>query len=727
MAEDSGGCENNGSTGTTQGADATTNGITPWETITKEHITPTETKETMANGRGKRDKSTMKEMNTPDTMAEDTPAHTQHDSNGSTPPASKTKPNTPDIDKFSTPATKGTNNPDSGAVNLQHDINAEAADSDLDLYDESYYDDSKAEKHQTTANETADQLDTILDDLEKEINTDTDTTNTGNTGTSDTHKTAITTDTENTTITGNTETSDTNTTAIIQRTTANDESQNRSVRRVHIDTSQNTTQTYIVPPEIVHHKHEFRVLFTFVTTGQGLGTITQKPKKAEALHKALKDFIKAGQTVCSKLAINTWNPIHRINTIQKPSDTPTDYDILTKYMRCPPQSGIRRKGTNWYWGINVTCNIDMEHFCCYWDQQKPRSKQEKATSVFQTIKPAPLQAPDWYELGWLVGSGQHQNQQQNEKELAEMLDVPVVGLSWSNVSYDGSNKHWNQANQKFRKNKNLDEKFRMSPLAAQVLISEFSKTGQSMKTMYQTFGKVNESGAWPTFPDGSRMRYTPKSSHIKDIASRNSIQKRMSLHIQMKYSNQTIQTDVLDPSMMLDAFNGKTLQQIILSWTCPEEGYNQEPYFRHFSKRWSWDPDVSQWDLSVHQHMYAVANVKARTMLTDLISTYGDSVRDAFNENTTNGTSYADTASDTIFFDLNDADDDMYMSGKTSFHFTAVPNDTRPKAPKPRTTLVDDTDDSIAFSETDKQNSTPPHASDTTGRTSGGSNVDGGR
>ena len=172
MAEDSGGCENNGSTGTTQGAHATTNGITPWETITKEHITPTETKETMANGRGKRDKSTMKEMNTPDTMAEDTPAHTQHDSNGSTPPASKTKPNTPDIDKFSTPATKGNNNPDSGAVNLQHDINAEASDSDLDLYDESHYDDSKAGKHQTTANETADQLDTILDDLEKEINTD---------------------------------------------------------------------------------------------------------------------------------------------------------------------------------------------------------------------------------------------------------------------------------------------------------------------------------------------------------------------------------------------------------------------------------------------------------------------------------------------------------------------------------------------------------------------------
>ena len=192
----------------------------------------------------------------------------------------------------------------------------------------------------------------------------------------------------------------------------------------------------------------------------------------------------------------------------------------------------------------------------------------------------------------------------------------------------------------------------------------------------------------------------------------------------MKYSNQTIQTNVIDPNVRLDVFEGKTLQQIILGWTCPEEGFNQEPYFRHFSKRWSWDPDVTLWDLNVHQHMYAVANVKARTMLTDLISMYGESVREAFNEDL-HGTSYADTASDTILFDLNDADDDMYMSGKTSFRFTGVPDD-KPKPPKPQNILVDDTD-SIAFSETDKQKPHNTRANEAIEQTSGDSNVGGGR
>ena len=657
MAEDSGGYENNGSTGTTHEADATTNGITLRDINIHGYSTPTETTETMTKGRGKRSKSTMKNLHTPD-MADEVTT-TQLGSNGSSPPTSRAKRNSPDSE-FLTPVTKGSN-PNRGAVDLREDMNAEAEDSD-DLYDETFYDDTKdIAQRQTKTNTTADPLDSLLEDLENEI---TKTTNTGNPGNSELNKSTLNTETDNAENTEISGTPETHTTATRQGTLTDDEP--NKPKRVLIDTSKNTTQTYIVPPEIVHHKHDFRVLFTFVTTGQGLGTITQKPKKAAALHKALRDFIQAGQTICSKLAINTWNPIHRINTLQKPSDTPSDYDTLVKYMRSPPQSGIRRKGTNWYWGINVTCNIDMKHFCCYWDQQKPRSKNERATTVFQTMKPAPLQSPDWYELGWLVGSSQHQNQQQNEKELAEILGVPVVGLSWGNVTYEGSNRHWNQANQKFRKNKNLDEKFKMSPLAALVLISDFSKSGQSMQTMYQSYGKVDETGAWPTFPDGSRMRFTPKSTHIKDIASRNSIQRRMSLHIQMKYSNQTIQTNVIDPNVRLDVFEGKTLQQIILGWTCPEEGFNQEPYFRHFSKRWSWDPDVTLWDLNVHQHMYAVANVKARTMLTDLISMYGESVREAFNEDI-HGTSYADTASDTILFDLNDADDDMYMSGKTAF------------------------------------------------------------
>ena len=438
--------------------------------------------------------------------------------------------------------------------------------------------------------------------------------------------------------------------------------------------------------------------------------MTQKIHKAAALHHAVKEFIKAGQTICSKMSINAWNEIHKIHTIQKPSDTPQDYDLLMKYVRCPPNTGIQRKGTNWYWGINITCNTDIQHFLCFWDQQKPRAKQERARSVFQSIKPAPLQAPDWYEIGWLVGSGQYQNQTQNEIELAKILQVPVVGLSWGNIYYEGSNKQWNKANQKFREHRDLDEKFRLSPLAAQVMVSEATAVGNCMKIMYNKYGRVGTDGAWPSFPDGCRMRYTPKASTIKDIASKKSIQKRMALHIQMKYGNQTIPTTVKDPNMVMEQLNGQTLQQVILGWMCTDEGYN-EPYFRHFTKRWSWDPDVKQWDLSVHQHMYGVANVKARTMVTDLVEEFGESIRDAFNETDTQDT-YATRASDTIIFDLDDTNDDMYMSGKSPFRFEGMPSDDKTNKRNTGTTQTRfvDTDDSIAFSETDKPTSAGHHA-----------------
>lgn len=608
---------------------------------------------------------------------------------GTTPPTQKTRHGTPETyginDIIVTPASKNSGEQDLGGKSLQGDMNAEA-DSDLDhLYDETHYDDTKTpDDHGTTTNETAfDELETLLNQ---------------NNG-----KTTITSDDETS------DTQDKNKT----RTHVNvssDEAETTDTKKVQFDISQNQVQTYITPPEIIRHKYNYRVQFSFVTTGQGTGTITQKIHKAAALHHAVKEFIRAGQTICSKLSINAWNEIHKLHTIQKPSDTPKDYDMLTRYVRCPPNTGIRQKGTNWYWGIHITCNTDMQHFLCFWDQQKPRTKQERARSVFQSIKPTPLQAPDWYEIGWLVGSGQYQNQQQNELDLAKLLQVPVVGLSWGNIYYEGSNKQWNKANQKFREHRDLDEKFRLSPLAAQVMVSEATAVGNCMKIMYNTYGRVGADGAWPSFPDGSRMRYTPKASTIKDIASKKSIQKRMALHIQMKYGNQTIQTNVIDPTMEMEALKGQTLQQVILGWVCTDEGYN-EPYFRHFTKRWSWDPDVKQWDLSVHQHMYGVANVKARTMVEDLVQEYGESIRSAFTEAETQDT-YATRASDTIIFDLDDTKDDMYMSGKTPFQFVGMPSDDNNSKRNTRTTpnrLVD-TDDSIAFSETEKPTSAGHHA-----------------
>ena len=109
--------------------------------------------------------------------------------------------------------------------------------------------------------------------------------------------------------------------------------------------------------------------------------------------------------------------------------------------------------------------------------------------------------------------------------------------------------------------------------------------------------------------------------------------------------------------------------------------------------------------------MYGVANVKARTMVTDLVEEYGESIRDAFNETDTQDT-YATRASDTIIFDLDDTNDDMYMSGKSPFRFEGMPSDDRTNKWNTGTkqTRFVDADDSIAFSDTDKPTSAGHHA-----------------
>ena len=178
------------------------------------------------------------------------------------------------------------------------------------------------------------------------------------------------------------------------------------------------------------------------------------------------------------------------------------------------------------------------------------------------------------------------------------------------------------------------------------------------------------------------------------------VKNRMSLHIQMKYHNQVIPTTLKDPKKIHKEMGNKSIQEIILGWTCPDKG----PLFRHLSRKWSWDPDVIQWGIYVHQHMYAVAFVKAQSMKAELVKQFGTALENKFFAEIENAT-YASTAGSNVIFDLDDANNDMYMSGKTSFSFAGLPQKTMDHQ-KTIEAMKEATDTSIAFSES--ENTQPP-------------------
>ena len=216
----------------------------------------------------------------------------------------------------------------------------------------------------------------------------------------------------------------------------------------------------------------------------------------------------------------------------------------------------------------------------------------------------------------------------------------------------------------------MAEKAKLSPTAFQVLVSKESDVGRVMKYLYTNYGKLGDKGTWPSMPDGSKMRYTPNFRYLKDQKGRNAINKRMALHIQMKWSNHTIESNIKNPGIKLECLKGQSIGQAILAYELETDGQS-EPYFRHFSKVWHRDPTVEKWELCVHQHMYQAAKNQYAKIISDLVKKHGDEIYQAFDNDY--GHSYASHAQqeETITFDLDD-DKDMYMAGKGNFHFQGI-------------------------------------------------------
>ena len=468
------------------------------------------------------------------------------------------------------------------------------------------------------------------------------------------------------------------------------------------------TQTRLVEPTIIHYKHSFRLMWSFHAKHQKSQYIMARKKKGEILQHAIKQLLRAGTETTEEFAINTWDERSKLHTLQKPEDVPADFDTLIKYVRHPDKGGIRQGDTNHNWGVNITCGVCMKHFIGYWDEMRPYKKKERLTSIFQPIRAAPLQSTEWHDAGWFVGTTAKQYMDENITHIQEQLPDVIIGVNWQGIQFNRVHEHWRHAERIFKNNKDMAEKAKLSPTAFQVLVNKEKDVGRVMQFLYSNYGKLGDKGTWPSMPDGSKMRYTPNFRYLKDQKGRNAINKRMALHIQMKWSNQTIESNIKNPGMKLECLQGQSIGQAILAYEQEIDGQS-EPYFRHFSKVWNRDPTIEKWELCVHQHMYRAAKAQYSKIINDLVEKYGEEIYQAFDTEYGNTfASRAQQAEEIITFDLDD-DEDMYMSGKGNFQFQGmeiVNKDQAAAATMQK--LHDDAATSIGFSEHEKQPNQPP-------------------
>ena len=445
-------------------------------------------------------------------------------------------------------------------------------------------------------------------------------------------------------------------------------------------TTKTMAQILLTEPTIVKRQQSFRMQFSFVTTGRPNSHITMAKAQASHLHKALTDFLRQAQAIDSTVVLNTWKTAEKYRTIQKTEDVPTELQNIMKFIRPPPGAKLKTGTTNWYWGVLVSADSKMEEFMKVWADERRRMPKAEQPAA---IREAPLQSEEWYESGLFIGSTSNQEISVLIKGIQKELNDPTVGIKWQSIVFPGCNKLWAKARARGKED-GPKAKFASAPMAMQVLVDSKAKIRSTLKALYEKYGQVAEDGSWPILPDGSRMRFIPNFQFTKDAMGKKRIERRMQLQVQMHYSNRVFPIPIKDPTRCITV-DGRatTIGNLVLEEVChvvTKEQTVNEPYFRHFVKRWVPDAERRIYDIAVHEHMTKLAKRKIKSLTKDMINKYGDAIKAhlILPKEASIGMSLSsdEGEEEEEAFTLGDSDDDsvdMYMTGKsTTFVFEGL-------------------------------------------------------
>ena len=223
-------------------------------------------------------------------------------------------------------------------------------------------------------------------------------------------------------------------------------------------------------PAIIHRKHSYRLLFSFKAKNYKKKNQTLE-YVAGVLRQTILGVLLGGREIANDFGINAWRSTDKVQTILVEKDLPEVRDQLIKYTK--PGGKIKPGQVNWFWGINVTCKLEMNIFIKYRREKMP-GRNHKSPTYFHPIKQPPFQSEEWFELGWFVGSTEDQYTQALNTGLSNEIGTNIK-LEWNNVVFQGVKKFWDIARKK-RKETQSDEEFKLLlPKALVVLSDESSK------------------------------------------------------------------------------------------------------------------------------------------------------------------------------------------------------------------------------------------------------------
>jgi hypothetical protein len=286
-------------------------------------------------------------------------------------------------------------------------------------------------------------------------------------------------------------------------------------------------------------------------------------------------------------------------------------------------------------GVRIQTAWTLKDFHDAWKNSKRSCELGK--KKWMIIYPAETQRfSQSFQVGFCMGSTDDQNTNLLNSRIEKDLGIQGVECSVQALNQSGiANLYWEKADNYAKANRNARsanwkrDKFKMSPRGLVLYTDDAAKVPELRASLYAKYGKNDENGTWPVWPDGSQMRFCPlRGQRIRNTNAAQGIYKRMGVHIHIKAHSVTLETSLFDADCT-SIINDTTIMEAVLGQTAEVDG-NTIRVFMHIAPMWSRDKNRQKWGVVVHEKLVQSAGLILADLETTVLAKHGSEFKRFF-------------------------------------------------------------------------------------------------
>ena len=375
-----------------------------------------------------------------------------------------------------------------------------------------------------------------------------------------------------------------------------------------------------LPPPVPPNHHQVRFRFTVH------GFLHNESQRRHGHRTVIAKMLSTLHHVDPEARLLPWNQTldSRVPPIVPTSTVPVPDTTCLSYIHSP-NGGTYLKGRDptYRQGVRFSSAFPVHVFLDKWNIAR------KTVSGSYVLSPAENQNHHSSSIvGFCQGSTEKKDFSILRDTLPELTGIPHLDLSWQNVSLGKHNAAlWRDAKeiatQEFGDQPTSQwkhKKFAHSPRALVIYAPTSAEAETARRILYQHYGKT-ETGNFPQWPDGSRMKFLPLDEGFLPSSIADRILPRMKWHIFAKANEVSIPLPHFDPWQHIGSTK-ETIGSFLHNVTTPKG----IPVFRHITHRWTRNPEHRKWNITVSSHMEEVARTYLGNLSTYLHAQYGDDV-----------------------------------------------------------------------------------------------------